>query len=291
LYGVGTSKKDNRANSSKLSLSNKQVSDTTHSYSYLANAKGTFKQLGEYAKDVHNVRDFEKISNDIVKAFIQDKIDKGVTKGSLEAYNSHLGKLQIALEKIAEHKGKEYKAFNLEARQEINQLVKDKATKSVHVNRAYHSTTQIIDNLKNKDHKLVAKIQVTTGVRVAEATHIKREQLDRKSYTLAVNGKGGKEHTVQLNKPLFNELVARVNKSVSNGEIGFKVNYSTYSNDLKQAVLQTNQDWHATHGFRYAHTQADYRNHILQGYSEQEALEKTSKNHAHNRAEITKTYL
>jgi integrase len=292
LYGVGTSKKNSRKDSIEKDLnSSKNVSNKVHSFVYLANMKTTFRQLAEYAKNMHNVRDFEKISDEIVEGFIQSKIDKGLTKDSLDAYNSHLGKLQIALESIAKYKCKEYKAFTIKARQHSNKAIKDKAKKVDNKDRSYHSKSEIIDNIKNNDHKLVAKIQEYTGIRVAEASSITRDQLDRKSYTLTINGKGGKVQTVQLNKPLFNQIVKRVNQALQDGYIGFKVDYHAYNNDLKQAVKKTNQPFNSTHGFRYSHIQETYQNYILEGCSKEEALKRTSVDHNHERAEITNHYL
>jgi integrase len=290
IDGIGISKKEARGNSNLKSVDgNRQVSGLVHSYEYKDEIFKTGRQLGEFARENFGIKDFEKIDGRVIESFIEHKISEGVSKGTLDNYISHLSKIQVGLEKIANEHGKEYRAFTKEDLASVKEIVRD-LTPNQHVNRAYNNPNALISNLSGKEF-VAAKLQLDYGLRITEATFIKENQLD--GNTLTFQGKGG----YILQKELSPELANQIRSYMDNGV--FKVDQNHFRESLKEACRIEGEEYTGAHGLRYNFAQNTFierfENNLSKGMSvdeaEREALKYTSEEMGHHREEITKHYL
>ena len=291
IDGIGQSKKESRDSSNKKNITgNKPVSHLVHSYKYKDAIFKTGRQLGEFAKKNFGIKNFEKIDGKIVESFIEHKISENISKKTLDNYISHLSKIQFGLEKIAVENGRTYTAFKQEDLYSAKEIIKDLATPNQYINRAYNNPNALISNLSEKEF-LVAKLQLDYGLRIAEASHIREEQLN--GNTLTFQGKGG----YFLEKKLDPELVEKLRENMENGV--FKVNQNYFRDCLKDACEIEGEEYFGAHGLRYNFAQNTFlkafeenlENGLNPYEAEREALKATSEEMGHHREEITKHYL
>lgn len=291
LDGIGESKASARAESEVSSLSgDKAVSDKVHSYEYKDEVLRTAKNLAEFARENFGVKDYEQIDGEIVKAFIEDKIEEGVKESTLENYISHLAKIEIALEKIADQLGHEYRAFTREDLVEARESVKESAEKTEYENRAYENSNALISNLEGKEY-IAARLQLEYGLRVSEAARISERQLS--GNTLTFCGKGGKEQVKELDR----DLAEAIKSNMENGR--FTVDQNHYRESLKESARIEGEKYSGSHGLRYNFAQNEYVSRLDEkieaGMTHDEAhhaaLAEVSFEMGHNREEITLHYL
>ena len=291
IDGIGISKAESRFTSLSKNLTGSQsVSNLIHAYEYRDEIFKTATQLAQYAKEEFKIKDVEKINSEVVRDFIQSKIEQGLTKGTLDNYISHLAKFQIGLQHIAEARGKEYSAFNKEDLLHAKEIIKQEAVRTAHENRAYSNPNAIISNLNDKEF-IAAKLQLEHGLRITEATKIRENQLQ--GNTLSFIGKGG----YTLTKELSQELARDLRNSFENGV--FKVNQDTFREHLKEACEIEGEKYTGAHGLRYNYAQntfiKEFDKNIERGLTPAEAekiaLKETSEKMGHHREEITKHYL
>ena len=77
------------------------IAKSTEIYSYkvLKDYSKVALDLYNFAKAGFGIKSIELLTNEIVSEFLKDKIESGVSKGSLNAYSSAIGKLEVALNK------------------------------------------------------------------------------------------------------------------------------------------------------------------------------------------------
>ena len=290
IDGIGTSKREERNNSNLRDIEgNKSVSGLVHSFEYKDEIFKTGRQLAEFARENFGIKDFEKIDGKVVESFIENKISENLSKGTLDNYISHLSKIQIGLERIANENQKEYTAFTKEDLYSAKEVVKD-LIPNQHINRAYDNPNALISNLDDKEF-IAAKLQLNYGLRVTEATHIKENQLT--DNILTFQGKGG--YTLQ--KELSPELAEKLKNNMENGV--FKVNQNHFRDSLKDACRIEGEKYSGAHGLRYNFAQNTFverfeqnlKNGLNPYEAEKEALRFTSLKMGHHREEITKHYL
>ncbi|MEA2019743.1 MAG: tyrosine-type recombinase/integrase [Campylobacterota bacterium] len=291
LNGIGRSKKDWRTSSDIFGQNGHQVSPLIHSYKYQNDVKNTALQLASFAYENYTIRDIEKINNEIIYKFIEEKIEQGLKFRTISTYIGHMQKIFLGLQNIARHKGKKYSAFDEFGLQKLTQLKKEKTKKSLYQNRAYKNTASIISNFENEDNKLVAKLQVEAGVRVAEGLKFKPEQF-KSNNMIEVKIKGGNKILVKVSNEIYNKLKTRVLHACKNGKIGLKIEYKDYYKDFKNAVEMANEKWTGTHGLRYSYAQRRMAELALDAtITFEEARLIVSKEMGHKRSKITSHYL
>ena len=290
IDGIGLSKKQARESSNIRDIEkNKPVSHLVHSYKYKDAIFKTGRQLGDFAKKNFGIKDLEKIDGKVVESFIEHKISENISKKTLDNYIAHLSKIQVGLEKIATENNKIYKAFSKEDLYNVKEIVRD-LTPNQYINRAYNNPNALISNLDNKEF-IAAQLQLNYGLRIAEATHIKENQLS--DNVLTFQGKGG--YTLQ--KELSPELANKIQENMENGV--FKVNQNYFRDCLKDACSVEGEEYFGAHGLRYNFAQNTFIKEFeknmelgLEPYeAEKEALRATSEEMGHHREEITKHYL
>ncbi len=291
IDGIGMSKRETRESSNIRDIEgNKPVSTLVHSYKYKSAVLKTGRQLAEFAREKFKIKDFEKIDGKIIESFIENKISENISKKTLDNYIAHLSKIQVGLEKIATENNKIYKAFTKEDLYSAKEIVKDLATSNQYINRAYNNPNALISNLGDKEF-IAAQLQLNYGLRIAEATHIKENQLS--DNVLTFQGKGG----YTMEKELSPELANKIQENMENGV--FKVNQNYFREALKDACSVEGEEYFGAHGLRYNFAQNTFVERFEQNLenglnpyeAEKEALRFTSEEMGHHREEITKHYL
>lgn len=291
LDGIKKSKKEYRKNSNEVGQNGHNVSPLIHSFKYRSDVKNTAHQLLKYANEKYNVKDFEKVNNEIVYEFLSEKINKGLKFRTISTYIGHLQKIHLGLKKIAELKEKKYKAFDENGLKNVTDLKKKKAQKSMYRNRAYTDVERIISNFSNENNRLVARLQIDVGVRVAEGLRFKPSQFKPDNF-VEIKIKGGNKILVKVSKKLYAELKTKTLQAVESGLIGLKINYNDYYKDFKMAVKMSNEEWTGTHGLRYVYAQCRMDELSLQKeITYEEARLIVSQEMGHKRAKITSHYL
>jgi integrase len=257
--GIGQSKLQSRNESGLKAENGHPVSDKFHSYKSLDNVRNDLINLGNYAKEKFNIKDMSQIDAEVVKSWIQDK---DITYNTASNYLSELNK-------VSEH-------FNFnrndikELRAELKQELKNNELES----RAYQNLDKI--ELQNPKANISFQLQRDYGLRAKEATHINLKNLSDDN-TLTYKQKGGMESQKQISK----ELADKIREHAENGK--FNIPYTTYKDNLKNAIEKSGQTWNGTHGIRHAYAQ----NLLEKGYSKAEV----AKEMGHTREEITNVYL
>lgn len=280
LNAIGVSKKETRANSSIKGQNNHKVSNKIHSIKYLEDAKTTYKQLGNFIQErIDSKINFETITNDDIKSFINSKIEKGLTYKSISTQISHLEKLKISLESISKSKNSSYKAFNKNTLINVRKEAKSKTLKTAHRNKAFNNPRKVISNLKG-DSKLVAQLQYLSGLRVREASNLNSSNL-KGNNIIEIRGKGGYKIEKELSSSIYEKI-----ESIINQKGVFDVPYSTYYKDLKEASSLSNERNISTHSFRYSYAQENYEHYRQLGLSHKEACLQVSEDLGHHRGDV-----
>jgi integrase len=257
--GIGQSKLESRNSSGLKSQNGHNVSDKFHSYKSLDNVRNDLKNLGNYFKEEYGVKDMSQITAEVVKSWIESK---NITYNTASNYLSELNK-------VSEH-------FNFtreeikELRAELKQELKNNELES----RAYKGLDKI--ELQNEKAQIAFEIQRDYGLRAKEATHINLKNLDENNI-LTYKQKGGMESQKEISK----ELADKIREHAENGK--FNIPYTTYRDNLKEAIEKSGQEYNGTHGIRHSYAQ----NLLEQGYSKEEV----AKEMGHVREEITNVYL
>lgn len=257
--GIRQSKLESRNSSGIVSVeSGHKISDKFHSYKSLDNARNDLKNLGNYAKSEHNIKDMSKIDVNIVSDWIKEK---DITYNTASNYLSEINKIHQHLSITRE----EVKELRVELKKELrsNQLHR----------RAYKNLDRI---QLPQTSQPTFELQKDYGLRMSAATHIKIEkQLD--GNTLNYQEKGGKWSQKELNPT----LTSKIRENAIDGIYNLSIN--TYRDQLQREIEKTGQKYNGTHGIRHSYAQ----NQLELGKSKQEVAQDMG----HSREEITNTYL
>jgi integrase len=288
-------------------LSNQGVSPTWHeigknigifSYKTADTYRDVWIQIGKYVKKEFGIKDLEKLEGKHIQSYLESQIAKEVASSTFAQYASASEKLGMALNGFAtQHEtGKEYK-FS----ESIKNARKDASVmlEKFKGSRAYSNPNDIIKALTYPTHKLVAKMQLESGARISECSHLKEINLrgiqkdpvtGEEKGVIYVKGKGGKSGEKYMSPSTYQQLKSKIQAS---GEARFIFNRASYRRGLKNASEKTNQNYNASHGLRWNFAQ--FRFQEVQGpkggQSYEEALYQVSEELFHQRADITEHYL
>ena len=289
IDGIGTSKAVFRSASSHKNVNDTlPVSDKVHSFEYKDEVLRTARDIGRFAFK-YGVKDLSKILYEIVDKWFLEKIDRDVSRDTLRNYLSHIVKIQIALEAIASDEQVAYTGYTKEELSSIHSMLKS-LNKNGYINRAYSNPGAVVSNLEGNEY-CVGLLQYRYGLRVTEAAHIKRSQIQ--GNILTIQGKGGYFQTKELTSELSDAIIERMVEGV------FKINQNSYRKNLEESARIEGETYHGTHGLRYNYAQNLYFNHYNENVengmryidAHKTALKQTSEEIGHHRAEITMHYL
>lgn len=295
IDGIGISKRDQRQESSLLSLDGKRpISNKVHSFQYKKEVLRTFYDVAAFARDRFKIKDLELLSKDIINAWLQEKLSHGIRRSTFKNYVAHLGKVLYALQQISEERNSTRTNTQQICTQEelysIRQDLLQILPSNPHCNRAYENPKELVANLIGK-YYVVGRLQLEYGLRIAEAAHIKASQLEQDRLTF--QGKGG----CMQHKELSPDFTRLLRDFMENGLFG--VNHNGYRKALQQAAAITGQEYHGSHGLRYNFAQNSYyeelKINLIHGeeikLAERSAKLDTSKKLGHHREKITGHYL
>lgn len=272
--GIGTSKKQARANSDLKGQNGHKISSKAHSISSMQNLRTVTTQFINYVNDNYTGRVLENINSDSVRSFIDYKIEMGLNDSSINTYISAMGK-------IADNLG-ELGHYNI-SRDEIVNYREDLNLEREYKDRSYNQAEQIISDMyENSPYGLAAELQLELGLRVDDALNSDKWSLNDDKTLTIMGSKGGINYET---KELSPSLLDRVSEAIENG---YKGNYEEYRSTLKE---NTGEQWNGTHGLRYNFAQDRVTELQEQGLTYNEALAQTSLELGHSREEITLHYL
>ncbi len=281
--GIGESKATNRSDSDYKGHNGHKVSDKVHSYKSKDEFIRISKELASYARENFKIKDMQAINKEIVTAYINNKIEKGLYRRTISSYVSILAKIQVGLSKMPQKQESHKSLYIQKDLKSIRKIVDKLALKSEHINRAYINPESFKSDMSIKS-SIGYQLQLEHGLRVNEATLIRSSQL-LKGNILRVQGKGGYQRDVQLSSILYNQIKQEIK---ANGS--YRQSYNNYLKDLKNSVVKAGEKWTGTHGLRYNYAQSQMAIY-QEKMSYKEALARVSFELGHHRIEITKHYL
>lgn len=283
IDGIGLSKKENK--SVPHLRGGKKTSPHIHSYKSVELTKARCKELFNYMKENFNKKDLQAITGEEIKKFISDKIEKGITQGSIRTAISQLEKIRSSLDMMPKQEKRGHdKLFTREDLKECI-VMAESATKREHKNRAYKNPDKLINAIRDEKCKIVAELQCDYGLRVSEANKLNAKNF-KEPDLIEVRGKGG----YYILKRLKEDIAERI-KEVILKEGKFFVSQKVYRLELEKACKATKQAFQNTHGLRYNYAQSKYIEYLQQGYEPLEAQKMVSEEMGHHRADITMHYI
>jgi integrase len=253
--------------------------------------ESVWNPFGQFVKEEHGVKDFEKITAAHVVAYMEKKVEEGVAKQTLEKISSGLGALERALNLYGKTGDRDFSArFDvLHQAKELGQL------RDGYHDRAYNDPQRVISNLRTEEHRIGARIQVKGGARLEGVSLIKLDQLkglgtDRfTGKTVGViytEEKGGKGGTVMMSPETYADL-----KDYIEEHGRFSLDEREYQRDVEQAARAAGEDPEGTHGFRWNFAQERVEELQAHKLTHEEARQEVSWEMKHERGSITDHYL
>ena len=266
------------------------------SYKTMESYRSIWNNFFNYLKEHWKIKDFEKIEDYHVVAYMDYKIEYYPSKQYLEKISSAIGKLELALILFTKNIYGIAKAYDFSIRQNILDEARDlKKVANYYHNRAYKNPLKLIENLIEPLHVLVAKIQLEGGARIEGVALIKKEQLlgirldditNSEKGIIFTKEKGGKEGEVLISLNTYKKLEKYLLKTNI-----LKIDRQKYYKDLKQAAQKSNEVTEASHGLRWNFAKRRMFEYAKAGYSYEQSLQLVSNEMKHNRASITEHYL
>jgi hypothetical protein len=259
----------------------------------------TYRKVWEnsfhYFKEHWNIKDAERITGEMVAAYMDYKISYYPSKQYLEKISAAMGKLEFALKHYTLAIHGEAGDYDFSIRQTILDESRDlDLVANNYHNRAYKNPELLIELLEPL-HRLAARIQYEGGARIEGVALIKPDQLhglrfDPISKTdkgiIFTKEKGGKEGDVLVSVSTYEELAShiQINKK-------FKLDRQKYSTDIRNSCNQLGIAAEGSHGLRWNFAKRRLMEYAKAGYTYEQSLQAVSWEMKHNRASITEHYL
>ncbi len=247
--------------------------------------KNVWRYALEFAKENFQIRDIEKITGDVIAAYLQSKIEENVKYATFQKYAAALEKLNLSLNKYSANLSKG-RSYDFSAAIKDIRITAQKNLEHFSGSRSYVNPEKIIALLKN-DYKLAANLQLKAGLRIAEVSYIQQKQIQIEN-KIIIKGKGGKIRTIDVPKELYATLKNRINNDPHKS---FFLNANKYRYRLEKAVTANREIYKgkSTHGLRWNYSQEKI---LLESnkHSYTKAMEVTSHQMGHNRIYVTEHY-
>ena len=240
-------------------------------------------QLREYVKFAKNKGLNGKLNTHFtpqnVAEFLDNRLSNLSPKTALDyvtTFNSMLKGLEQTKVSINPEVKEVLKEYTQDYRNEFNNVKNDYET-----GRAINDTGVFLNNLQEirESSAVVAKLQLTTGLRAGEALEVAKNFNDyynpKNSALEGIIGKGGQEY---FSKQISDNLAYRLSN------LQQIPSYNTYYKDLKELDQKP-------HNLRITFAKKKFEELKKNGYSYREALKMVSKELNHHRESITIYYL
>lgn len=268
-----------------------------HIYSYgtAETYKDTWHQCAKWAKENLGVKDIEKLQASHIKAYLETKIADGIKYNSFERECAALAKFGNALNMYAAQAGKDTTYEFREAIREIKQEASQTLDRTVET-RAYEDPKGVISAINDRTYQVVASIQHEGGARLNEVWRIEKEDLKglkedphtgKQMGVIEVVGKGGKEREIHVSPETYQAVASIVERE---GNLNFDKDH--YREALKEAAIESGQDYHGSHGLRWNFAQermSELESKTSMTYEERQ--QEIAWEMGHERADITERYL
>lgn len=281
-------KKINRIDSSH------EAYQTVASYNTLESYRKVWNNLGSYIKKLYNIKDLEHLRAEHIVEYMNSKSSEQISHQHLQKISSAIGKLEFALNQISSQFNKHHQ-YDFSCRIKIvKEAKKNNITNNNYRNRAYECPENVIALLLTKSHKLAARIQCFGGTRSEGMTLIKKEQLKGLMYdditdittgVIETKEKGGKVGLVRVKKDDYFLLKDHIIRNQY-----FKIDYRSYLCDIQNACNILGIRSEGSHGFRWNFAQRRIIELQNYGHTYESALQYTSYEMKHQRADITTHY-
>ncbi len=265
-----------------------------YSYKTLDTYRGIAKDLLQYAKDNGFTKDIEKLNGEVVRSFLENKLQEGISYNTLKTYTAAIGKLEVALER---HNGNTYDLSK--SAQEVLNQARANGMGPTEQHRAFQNPQAVINNIQNQEYRTIAQFQLASGLRLHELNHIRPDQLyerDGKMFVSVEQGKGGKDRIVEVKDrqafQAFKSLVEAKQQTSGKYEGKYVFSSSGYRAAVASAAEKAGETERGTHSFRWNYAQSQYiEKQVYEGKPESQAKLEVSHDLGHNRESITDHYL
>lgn len=249
-----------------------------HAYKTAESYKETWHKLGHHAREL-GLRDMTKIEPRHVQSFLEKRVADGIAYSTWKKEAAHVGKFGVALEKFNGSKCDLQPVAN-----GVRDLARD-TLKTSDVIRGFVEPKAVIDEMKNPDYQLLARVQLEGGARAGEVTLIRADQL-RDGKIHLTNTKGGKERDILVEPDTYKQLQERLSDCNE-----LRVSHDGYRHAVRNAAYESGERCTGTHDFRYCYAQQRYMELTKEGNMPEVAHQIISWEMGHERADITMHYL
>lgn len=244
--------------------------------------KSTATMFTKFCFENFGIKNLNQIKPTMIKSFFNDAIERDCSQNTCKSYASGINKFAQAIDKLCPISTPRTETWN-SALSECREMVRMEAPERDLGTRAYNNPQAIINALLDEKLKVCAEMQLSHGLRLADATKI---NVDENGVLTVLNSKNGQDMQIKLS----DSEVQRI-KEVSNGSMSINVKQSTYREALHIACDAAGQDWNGTHGMRHNFAQDRMAELQGEGMSYNQALAQVSAEMGHHRLEITEIYM
>ena len=279
--GIGESKSRAKQASNTKGQNGQNISSKAHSIKSTQNLRSVTKQYVNFVKSEYQGKPLKNINTESMKAFVDYKIDQGLSLSSANTYISELAKVGDNLNQL-NHNATNRKNIT-DMRKELKEVYG--TLQSPKKDRTNSDTQAILHEMRNTPYALSAELQIKAGLRADDALNVEKLTINSDN-TITVNGsKNGLNYTTAVQSE---ELINKLKDAKENG---YSVSYSEYRETLKEVVESTGQEFKGTHSLRYDYANITHQKNLENGLTDSESKSEISLNMGHSREEITEHYL
>ncbi len=250
-----------------------------HSYSTFNRYMGVAKDFVRWAKE-RGVNRLDRVTYEHVRAFLEEKAQRGVSEKTLKVNTCALEKFfgAVGREDISGKLREDYQEIYSRGRLPGRAL-------------PFSNPQGVIENLKDPAHRAVAGLQYLTGARVGD---VKKMEVDEVGKRVLIHGsKGGRDREIDFSdRPDRFERVKELHRELQRHieERGWKEIRESYDEDLKQAVKKSGEVYTGSHAFRVSYAVERFEELKAKGLSDEEADRVLTRELGHNRLEMSRYY-
>ena len=241
------------------------------------------------------IKDFQAIESQHIESYFSQKLQTGITIQYAELISSAIGKLEIALKKLAQkfHNHHKYAEYDFSIRFKLLKEAKEanmlkKGSKVKYYSRAYANPCALINALTHPWFRLAATIQFEGGARVSAVEKIyplrqikPHKLIDNKLTNIEIVKESPKHVFVKQLQGIQPDFYTKekvgylltvekggkpglVRISIDTYELlemyleengSFEIAYDAYIDALKEAAEKTHQTYNGSHGLRWNYAQ------------------------------------
>ncbi|MCH9814378.1 MAG: hypothetical protein K0U47_10615 [Epsilonproteobacteria bacterium] len=282
--GIGESKKEARSKSELKGQNGQVKSEKVHSLKAMDNFRSVSKNYFQHIKNTLGGKIEKNINAETVKDYILTNLIAEKFEGSTA--NTYLSILEKTAESLEKLTNKTY-ITKAEFKQVKDEIKKDFNLQKLHRNRAYKNPQAIQKEMERfSEFALSSKLQIELGMRIDDAIDSSKWSINSDRSITITDSKAGITYTTKTASKELEEEITVAKAS------GYQVPTTTYANELKEAVENTDHVWkkNSSHGLRYNFAQNRLQELIKEGKTYAQAKGQVSLEMGHSRLSITDTY-